>query len=300
MISSGTEIQPSDRQAWLAERRTGLGASEAAAALGVSPFETPLGLWARKVGVLPEVLETEAMEIGTLMEPMLAELYTRRTGRTIGLRQQFLRGEFRGVPLFATLDAVDERFYPVEFKCLSAWKAGQVGEEGTDDLPAHWLCQASQQLYLLGAPRIDFAILVGGNRFIIRTIERNDTLIEAMLAGLRAFWRCVETRAAPRATERDAGVLAALYPVAEGEVDLGEVAWAQADAYEGLGADIRGLQAQRDRAKVGLLEALGNHAVGVLPDGRRVKKVVVAPHRVEGYEVKGSTYPRILKAKERA
>jgi predicted phage-related endonuclease len=69
-----------DRAAWLERRRQTLGASDAAAALGLSPYCSPLQLYLRKIGSLPEQEETEAMRWGTLLEPLLAREYTRRTG----------------------------------------------------------------------------------------------------------------------------------------------------------------------------------------------------------------------------
>src|SRR4051794_32384551 len=85
--------------------RGGLGASECAAALGLSPFETALGLWARKTGRVPEPEESEAMELGLLLEPVVAELYCRRTGLLLIKQQVFIKAG--NGPLCATLDAVN-------------------------------------------------------------------------------------------------------------------------------------------------------------------------------------------------
>ena len=39
------------REEWLAQRLTGLGASECATVLGLNPFQSPFQLWAEKTGV---------------------------------------------------------------------------------------------------------------------------------------------------------------------------------------------------------------------------------------------------------
>jgi putative phage-type endonuclease len=297
MIASGTEIATGDRVAWLAERRKGIGASECAAALGLSPFETPLSLWARKLGLQPDVAENEAMEIGTLMEPIIEELYERRTGWGIAKTQIFVREPGPGI-LSATIDGLRNDDRPVEFKTISAFKAGSIGDEDTDELPEHWLCQAAQQMYLLNAPRLDFAILIGGQRFAVRTVERNDRLIAAMLPRLREFWRCVETREAPPAMGADVAFLQALHPGCEGEVELTSDLAAWASEYQGYGVMIREMEDARDQAKARLLEALGDHAIGLLPDGRRIKRTITPARRQEAYDVKESVRVSILKAKE--
>lgn len=147
--------RPSEAE-WLAARRLGIGASEAAIALGVAPYGSPHELWLRKLGRWPDVEQSEAMELGLLLEDDVAELYRRRTGRRIEREQVFLRGRQRP-HLLATLDAVDSEGEVVEFKTTSAW-AREVGEEGTDELPAHWLVQAHQQMYLAQAERVRFAV----------------------------------------------------------------------------------------------------------------------------------------------
>ena len=44
-----------DRQAWLAIRQRGIGSSDAAAAVGLSPYKSPLTLWLERTGrQLPE------------------------------------------------------------------------------------------------------------------------------------------------------------------------------------------------------------------------------------------------------
>ena len=87
-----TAIDPvNDREAWLAERSRSVGASEAAAVLGVCPYSTPIDVWQRKLGLAPPLPESEPMLWGTLLEPIILAEYERRTGRTVFDRQQFVR-----------------------------------------------------------------------------------------------------------------------------------------------------------------------------------------------------------------
>src|SRR5690606_11348877 len=56
---------------WHSARSKGVGASEAAAVCGVSPYETPFEVWARKTGRLDKKKSTPVMELGTHCEPLL-------------------------------------------------------------------------------------------------------------------------------------------------------------------------------------------------------------------------------------
>ena len=54
-----TIIDPvGDRETWLAERNRSVGASEAAAVLGVCPYATPIDVWQRKLGLAPPMPES--------------------------------------------------------------------------------------------------------------------------------------------------------------------------------------------------------------------------------------------------
>lgn len=257
------------RAAWLAARQQGLGASEVAAALGLSPYETPLELYLRKTGQLDGPAETEAMRMGTLLEPVLEQLYTERTGKPILDRQVVLRDDSYGVPLLATLDAINADARPVELKTTGAWNAKAIGEG--DELPEHWLLQAHQQMLLHGCLWVDFGILIGGQKFEVRTVERNQDLIDAVLPKLAAFWRCVETRTPPAQnallTPR---IAAALHGETGATVAASPELVSLVAQYESLGQRAKDLDDQREQARGRILEALaGNTAV--LPDGRRVR-----------------------------
>lgn len=66
-----------DREAWLTARRTGLGASDAPAILGISPFSSPAKVAAQKSGQLPieDAEETELMSWGRKVEPLLIQCF---------------------------------------------------------------------------------------------------------------------------------------------------------------------------------------------------------------------------------
>lgn len=271
-MSSATTLGHVDRELsradWLAARKRGLGASEVAAVLGLSPFESPLELYLRKTGQLDEPVETEAMRMGTLLEPVLEQLYTERTGRPIADRQVVLRDDTYGCPLLATLDALTADGSIVELKTTSAYNAGRIGEG--EELPEHWLLQAHQQMLLAGVDIVDFGILIGGQKFEVRTVERNQDLIDAVLPKLAAFWRCVEDRTPPPHQSITPRLAAALHGDTGATVTASPELASLVAQYESLGRRAKELDDQRDEARSRILDALaGNTAI--LSDGRRVR-----------------------------
>ena len=69
------------RDEWLAHRRQGIGGSDVSALVGLSQWATPLSVWLEKTGVyVPEDSPSEAMEWGTLLEPVVADEFSRRSG----------------------------------------------------------------------------------------------------------------------------------------------------------------------------------------------------------------------------
>ena len=71
------------REDWLAERRKGIGGSDAAAIVGLSKWATPFTIYMDKLGLLPEKEETEAMRQGRDLEEYVACRFAEQTGKQV-------------------------------------------------------------------------------------------------------------------------------------------------------------------------------------------------------------------------
>ena len=70
-------------QEWLAYRRRGIGGSDVAAILGISPFRTARDLYDDKLNIASAVDDTGnwvALEMGHLLEPLVARIFAKKTG----------------------------------------------------------------------------------------------------------------------------------------------------------------------------------------------------------------------------
>ena len=73
-------------QEWLAYRRRGIGGSDVAAILGISPFRTARDLYDDKLNiasVADDAGNWVALEMGHLLEPVVAQMYAFKTGHRV-------------------------------------------------------------------------------------------------------------------------------------------------------------------------------------------------------------------------
>ncbi len=70
------------REEWLAVRNQGIGSSDSAAVVGLSPYKSPLELWMEKTGrkAPDDLSDNEAVFWGSTLEPVIAQVYGEKTG----------------------------------------------------------------------------------------------------------------------------------------------------------------------------------------------------------------------------
>lgn len=170
----------------LEERRSGIGASEAAAVLGLNPYRTPLEIWMDKKGML-EIEETPAMRLGTRLEPVIAEMYQETTGLYL-VKTETLYYPKNQI-LFATPDRiVIGRQRGLEIKTANARMSEQWGESGSDEIPQYYLIQCILCMAVTGFEEWDVAALIGGQDFRIYTINRDVELENTIIEKLLEWW----------------------------------------------------------------------------------------------------------------
>jgi putative phage-type endonuclease len=291
-----------NREDWLAERKKGICSSDAAALLGISPWNTAFSIYADKLGMLPEQPMTEAMKWGLRHEPAIAAAYEEETGAELTGPRGSLHRHKDQRWMLATPDRITTAGRIVELKTASAFAASEWGEPGTDEIPDAYLVQVNHQLEVLGADVADVAVLIGGSDFRVYTVPRNGRLIAHLVEVERVFWHeHVLARIPPEPSwthPATAKALEALYPPEEHiESWLPEEALRWADDYERLGFAAGDLGELRAIAKGHLLHALGPASIGHLPDGRTIRRKNVSR---KGYTCAPSEYMsfRIQAAKE--
>lgn len=164
---------------WLAARRKGIGASEMAAVLGISPFASPFGLWWRKREGW-DIEQTTAMRIGTMMEDVIAgefrherpDLFVARPAARLYSHwyatEQLCTPDFLVlVPRYDGSTVVGVDVCPLE--CKSDEGGPGWGPRGSDIVPPHHRVQGLVQANIFGSP-VAFVARVAGKRFTVYQI----------------------------------------------------------------------------------------------------------------------------------
>lgn len=177
---------PMSRDEWLSARRKTITATDIAAILGVHPYRTPHQVYLDKHGLEPEIQENGPMRWGSLIEPLIAQEFTRETGLAT------VQAGFTVCPTCEYFGATPDYLIGddalLECKTAGQWPGKNFGQEGTDEIPDHYLCQVMWQLMVTGRSVGYLAVLIGGQRFRTFTIERDDELVRRMVFHAHRFW----------------------------------------------------------------------------------------------------------------
>ncbi len=214
------------REQWLLVRQGGIGSSDAAAAVGLNPYQSALELWMQKTGraVSPtdpaagtdprDSLQPDESPLywGTLLEPIVAAHYTRRTGHRVRRINAVLQHPDHPW-MRANIDR--EVMGAPDVQLLECKTAGIQGSWlWRDGVPEYVQLQVQHQLAVTGKQAADVAVLLGGQELQIYRIYRDDSLIAHLIDLERTFWGYVERDEPPPADGSDSAdrVLRVLYP----------------------------------------------------------------------------------------
>lgn len=212
------KTQTLDREAWLNVRKSGVGSSDAAAAVGLHPYKSQLQLWLEKTGrdgLLPVVDphdDRSPMYWGTLLEPIVAAHYTRRTGHKVRRLNAVLQHPEHPWML-ANLDR--EVLGAPDVQILECKTAGIHGSRlWLDGVPEYVQLQVMHQLAVTGKAAADVAVLLGGQELQVFRIVRNEEQIAQLVLLEQRFWGYVQRDEPPPADGSESADLAlrCLYP----------------------------------------------------------------------------------------
>jgi putative phage-type endonuclease len=209
------------RPDWLRARRDGIGGSDVAAIMGISPYAGPLDVYADKVAD-DEPVESgdDIMRLGQLMEDGICNAYAEKTGSTITAPEFMVAHDDHGFML-ANVDrwTTNEIDGPGILEAKNAHRPW-MWDRG---VPEHYAVQGYHYLAVTGAPYCDVAVLLGGREVRWWRLEANPAITASLVEIESEFWKLVEDRTPPPPDERSAHALSRLY-VAEKdtEVDLPE------------------------------------------------------------------------------
>ncbi|MFG2400718.1 YqaJ viral recombinase family nuclease [Streptomyces lydicus] len=152
---------------WHAARRSGIGGSEIAAVLGISPYESAFSLWHRKQGLIAPVAESEEMYWGKVHEPGIC----RRFAELHPEHSLTVAPTYAAAARRWQIANPDRLWGPDLLEAKTARTAEGWGEPGTDEIPVHYRAQCLQYLDVLGRRRCWVAVLIAGSEYREYVVE---------------------------------------------------------------------------------------------------------------------------------
>lgn len=211
---------------WLKARTAGIGASEIAGVMGISPWTSPLALYLRKIGELPEEQDNAVMEWGRNLETAVLKRFLqchpefREHGAITGRMYQSKAHEYQigtpdgvvwdtrprfwndytddtGTLQLRSKDGRPHTAVPVIVEVKTGTKREGWGQPGSDEIPVHYLAQVQWLMDLMGAPVAWVPVLLNGTDYREYRVERDRGDAKIMHMRAREFWQRVQDRNPP-------------------------------------------------------------------------------------------------------
>ena len=254
---------------WLEYRKQGIGGSDASVVCGINRYKSPVELWMEKIGQLPHQEAGEAAYWGTQLEPFVRAEFTKRTGIEVSRRNELLQSEEHPFML-ANLDGICE--VPdvgpciFEAKTASAYKVG----EWEDAIPDEYALQLAHYMAVTGYAGAYIAVLIGGNTFKWKFIERDEELISMLIQLETDFWNHVQDGTPPPLDGSDASAkfLAERFSnsTPRSHITLPDTAANLLAQYDEACEELEAVTERKQKAENLLKEMIGENEVGTAGD----------------------------------
>lgn len=256
---------------WLDYRKQGIGGSDASVVCGISRYKSPVELWMEKTDQIPAQEAGEAAYWGRQLEALVRTEFTKRTGIVVSMVNQILQSEEHPFML-ANLDGIcevpDVGHCIFEAKTASAYKA----EEWDDAIPDEYMCQLQHYMAVTGYKGAYVAVLIGGNTFRWKFVERDEELIYMLIKLESDFWNHVQDNTPPPldGSKASAKFLSERFPnsAPKSQIALPDTAIDLLAQYDEACEQLEAVTEQKQQAENLLKEMLGANEIGTA--GNRV------------------------------
>ncbi len=181
---------------WLEWRRKGIGGSDAAAILGISPFATARDLYYDKLKILPYEDNDDGWvqkEIGHLLEDLVAQIFQKKTGFKIyQIKKMFRHPKYpfmiADIDYFVTLPNGESAI--LEIKTTNYNARDNWFRDGKEIVPVYYEVQGRHYMSVMNIDRVFYCCLYGNNfdEVIIREVKRDYDYEEELISIEEYFW----------------------------------------------------------------------------------------------------------------
>lgn len=257
---------------WDGLRSRGLGGSEIAAVVGLSPWQSRFSLWHLKRGSIGKQEVNAGMRWGTLLEPVVCDYFASQRDmldiQEAGTYRHHEREWQLANPDRLLWDDEHGHVGILEVKTAHQYDAHEWGH-GLEDIPPYYRCQVLWYLDVLELPVAHMAVLIGGSDYREYEIRYSVDEAEWLREQGAAFWQSVIDGETPDIDGSTATYEAVrkLHP----EID-GETVEIDADLHEWFQTSKKAAEqasAEHLAAKATVLDAMGQAQYAEV-DGQRV------------------------------
>ncbi len=201
-----------ERDAWLAERRKGIGGSDVPALMGLSNYETPLELYTEKLRAPDDTAQPvkhESASWGNKLEHIVAEEFEQRTGLEVyepGEGVEFWSEEYPFMR--ASIDRYVLKPYGKTDSFLECKTRSSYAEKyWATGVPLDVRVQVQHTMTVTQFDHAYVAVLLGGQKFLWFRLEHDPALEAEILAAESEFWDRVRRHDPPPEGPKDAEAL---------------------------------------------------------------------------------------------
>ena len=190
------------RAEWLQLRQSGIGGSDIAAIIGVSPYATAYDIYQSKTQPVNEET-SEFAYWGTVLEDTVAREFSKRSGLKIqnvnflmrhpehrwaiaNIDRAIINPAIKGNVRFKDGKLTTDQI--VEIKTASEYVGKNWGSEESDEVPDQYQCQAQWYMGVTDTQVCHMAVLIGGNKYRQYKIERHQDFIDYLFEAAESFW----------------------------------------------------------------------------------------------------------------
>lgn len=270
------------REDWLNERNASIGGSDAAALLSLNDYSSPYQLWLEKTGQRPGFEGNIATETGNFLEPYIADLFTRETGKKLRRINAIIRNsDYPFAHANVDREVVGERAL---VECKSTTSLINIKLARTGDYPAAWYTQCMHYLMVTGYDRCYLAVLINNRDFHIHEISRDEMEIAALAEAEQAFWQRVIDRNPPPLSGAPGDTEALTEVTGPGNADLPPIDLFGAEdlltEWDQLTESIKALDQRKEAIKQSLCQQLGQAEIGLVGE-RKVRWQTITSSRFD-------------------
>ena len=181
---------------WLEWRRKGVGGSDASIILGISPFATARDLYYDKLNIVSykdDAGNWVALQIGHLLEDLVAEIFHKKTGYPIYQDKRMYYHPLypymlANVDYFVTLPSGETAILEIKTTNYNARDNWWI--DGEETIPVNYQAQGRHYMAVMNLNHVFYCCLYGNSKddVIIRHIERDAAYEEELIALEGIFW----------------------------------------------------------------------------------------------------------------